>query len=108
MLLLSRVILVACLCVCVAGQVSGVNAQSQSSAGSTSAEPRGAELTLSVVPVQNRQAKTAKEKEQAEREKKQKEQARQAQTRKTNDNGGVFKPTEEISEDLPAPFPVDI
>jgi len=42
-------------------------------------------------------------KQQEELEKKLKEQAS-----KTKDDGGVFKPTEEISEDTPAPFPVDI
>lgn len=42
-------------------------------------------------------------KEQQELEEKLKEQAS-----KTKESGGVFKPTEEISEDRPVPFPVDI
>lgn len=47
-------------------------------------------------------------KEQEELEKKLKDKASREKASKTEDDGGVFKPTEEISEDSPAPFPVDI
>ena len=56
--------------------------------------------------------KAAAELEQLAKEKEAREKAEQAEkastTRKTTAPEGVFKPTEEISEDLPVPFPVNI
>jgi len=53
----------------------------------------------------------AEQKAEAERRIKEQEELEQKlkdQASKTNGGGEVFKPTEEISEDSPAPFPIDI
>ncbi len=81
-------------------------------AESSSEEPQVSESDLSDPSLTEAEKKAleeklARQKEQAERERRQKEEARKANS-KTTKNGGVFKPTEEISEDSPVPFPVDI
>ena len=72
----------------------------------TSGEVANTEEPLSEQEAKQEEAKQEAAKQKAEQEKR--EQARRQQASKKDDEGGVFKPSEEISEDLPAPFPVDI
>ena len=55
-----------------------------------------------------KRAEDEKKRQQAEARKQQQKQEQEKERSKPKTPKKVFKPTEEISEDLPVPFPVDI
>jgi len=112
-MIISRWVRRLCFAALISGMVitSLVSAQTEETAPSSNEQPvKESDLSDPSLTDAERKAleeKLATQKQQAERARQQEEAARTAKS-KTSNRGGVFKPTEEISEDSPVPFPVDI
>jgi len=108
-MIISRWVRRLCFAALISGMVitSLVSAQTEETAPSSNEQPVKEDPSLTDAERKALEEKLATQKQQAERARQQEEAARTAKS-KTSNRGGVFKPTEEISEDSPVPFPVDI
>ena len=64
--------------------------------------------TDSTVPKEPKDTQDLKQEAEIEEQRKVEQQRKKEQTSKAKASKEVFKPTEEISEDSPVPFPIDI